>query len=365
MLETEIRRTKRYQYMMFGGVDLSPPNYYVPAASVPQGVLVPGAAPRWEPTTAPTLATPPQYGSFAGPAPAPQFVVSLMEARPAATATTWVVNSQGIDLRVVAIPVHEILPDEIPRGTTSMVASGFAARENGERYTTQVQTQLKKAYSLSTDGDRVMDFAQAMQVAAPSLPTLSFAAREDSSPWMKFRLNTFGTRMDGLVFSSPLATRADLAAVIVVPGGVNWHFCVLPFHASGHGARRGYSAANIRVSGIDLPEENQANFVTMDTGAIEPGQQCIMFFSFEQDEPVDVWLSMRLFPTRTISPPRSQDAVAKVMGIPLMDGPELPGEPESAFPVLAPDDGAPMIPPPPASPPSPDVTPIYIPESRQ
>jgi len=101
MVQSRIGNTNGY---LLGGVDLSPPNCYVPGASVPAQYLQPAALPSWSEGPAHSVA-PTRYGSFQGPAPVPTFAAPLLQARPSPTTYTWTVKMDDQVIKVVSITV--------------------------------------------------------------------------------------------------------------------------------------------------------------------------------------------------------------------------------------------------------------------
>jgi len=93
--------------LLIGGVNLSPPNYYVPAPSVPSVNLTPGTVTHWQPNerfSMPT-AVPVRYGSLSGPATVPAFAAPVFQSRPARASYGWTTTVGGKKFAVVSIPM--------------------------------------------------------------------------------------------------------------------------------------------------------------------------------------------------------------------------------------------------------------------
>ena len=93
-----------------GGIDLSPRNHYISAASLPEFERVGGAVRRWQPGEMERLGAskrPPKYGSIAKSA-VPEFVTPILATRASREAKGWTVKISGKSYAVAVIPLQGI-----------------------------------------------------------------------------------------------------------------------------------------------------------------------------------------------------------------------------------------------------------------
>lgn len=99
-----------YQMYLMGGIDLSPSNYYIPAAKMAPRDLSLGHVTEWKPKESHSpwsSARPAGFGSYrSGSVPSPAFVKPIYAARPSQEAFGWTATVKGQKFAVVSIPTR-------------------------------------------------------------------------------------------------------------------------------------------------------------------------------------------------------------------------------------------------------------------
>ena len=124
--------------------------------------------------------------------------------------------------------------------------------------------------------------------------------------WTKVRLNAAGVGCDAIRFTNAYNFPADLVWAFVVPAETQFNWGILPEggHASeGWGFKSFYRKNNLELAGLDLPARNTVIFQHLGEGKVFVGCEFFLWFVFEDTNPIDVYVKLKL-----LDPRREQSA---------------------------------------------------------
>jgi hypothetical protein len=177
---------------------------------------------------------------------------------------------------------------------------------------TRKQIERKDADSFHQSTNHVIDelaqsdsFIRDLQRLKTGFPVVRPAELKQSPTWTKVTLNTTGARVDAIRFLHPGDGDADLFWMFAMPKAKEPQFFGWQISAKSTVTQRfvGYLVqSNLRLPDIDLPEENVVVFQQLAGRKIRPGVEYFIWFWFRQDEPIDMYLKMKVVETLSKTP---------------------------------------------------------------
>lgn len=160
------------------------------------------------------------------------------------------------------------------------------------------------------------EFQHALQTALPSLQMVRSYQNAHDLAWQKLTLNVDGTGFGAVRFRSPFEQPADLRLAFAVAGEAP-AAQVLPAQGALKSERGLARERNLELEDVPLPMGSTVTFQNLNSGAIQPGQDYLVWFRFPHTQPVELHLALQLVPAG--SPPIRQTSygIAEALGIPV------------------------------------------------
>jgi DnaJ-like protein C11, C-terminal len=170
---------------------------------------------------------------------------------------------------------------------------------------------LDKWAALAQGGDKEATIELARRTIremSPILPELS-AATGDRARFVKFPFNSTRMGFDAVRFRTPsVGKEYQLFWDIVMPGdreSVNLRFLdILPVDGGFLIAANPQVRTDLRVPGVNLPENNFAMSRYLYGEKLRAGKEYILWFDLKTDEPTPGFINLRIEPIQPVEPPK-------------------------------------------------------------
>lgn len=166
---------------------------------------------------------------------------------------------------------------------------------------------------MQDQGDR--RFHDLLQSISETFTEVAVTGEEDELSWTTVTLNASGTNFDAVRFRSPLSVPADMRWAFSAPKDQceQWYIC------PARGRMRGFadytSEDDLDLDGVDLAEDNTVFFQALDGGHVKPGEEYVIWFSFDHRDPVELNLAIRLVKQGRLAESKTSEALARDLGI--------------------------------------------------
>ncbi len=187
-------------------------------------------------------------------------------------------------------------PQQMPPQTTSGTSSATppAAAHDAVR-------QLR--YLLVTDQKESREWRTFLKTATPGFPKINVDVGDSSARWQEVKLNTTKTGFDGIRFTSPLDSPADLHWSFHSQQGLASWMIDSP-EGPIENFKNYWSDRNLRIPEVSVVEHNTFVFQRYEGGRILPGKEYVICFEFQSQAPMPLQFAVHLrkSPGGTINP---------------------------------------------------------------
>jgi hypothetical protein len=157
-------------------------------------------------------------------------------------------------------------------------------------------------------------FVAALQSVAPRFTVIEPATAPGQAAWQKVELNARGKRVDAVRFRVPDGPRRDLLWAFAHPPGMSVWYIAPAAGRPGTGFRNFQKTDLPDLFGDAPPPGITAGVVqTLSGKHLEPGREYLLWFTFEDETPHTLYLTLALLPT-TGDP--TAKAAAEALGLP-------------------------------------------------
>ena len=157
------------------------------------------------------------------------------------------------------------------------------------------------------------DLAQNLQPVLSELPVLEVSTKPAVTKWNRLTLNRLGERFDVVRFHTPADGPVDLNLCFYSESAVrDWN--VLPLTEPQKNRGNFDVEWNVKVEGLDLPEENKLTFYA-DRRGFQPDTDYCLWFQFLDTERHQLSIAMSLLPTDGAREAQTAPAIAADMGV--------------------------------------------------
>jgi hypothetical protein len=144
-------------------------------------------------------------------------------------------------------------------------------------------------------------------------------SRDGETPrWTRVRLNALGAHFDAIRFTNPFDYRADLIWVFALSKEGEMRWDIVGQDGRPERSFRDFGAKeNLKLPGLDLPDRNTVIFQQLDEGAIAPGREYYVWFTFAQRNPVDMYVRLKLLKPDPAKRPHfaKTHSIAELLGL--------------------------------------------------
>ena len=172
----------------------------------------------------------------------------------------------------------------------------------------KVTAGLKQAYQLVTDDEATVEKLQEALV-----PVIVPHTGKQKPKWHQLNVNRDASQFSVVRFKSPLKKDADLEWVFNAPTMTNWY--IIPVEKTMKGFRNFKIERDVRMQGVEFPENSRLHFQRLTGGEIKPGKEYLLWFRFDADKPVDLKLCVHLSEAGTNKAVNTSTDIAKSVGL--------------------------------------------------
>lgn len=143
------------------------------------------------------------------------------------------------------------------------------------------------------------DFLRTVRARLADFAVLAPHAAKTPGKFAKLTLNRHGKGFDAFRFRAPASDgKWDLEWEFLVPEARNfggWY--ILAAEGELQGFMNFQSRRDYRVEGTELPAKNFAVLQSLPGGQLRGGKEYVIWFTFDDDQPLDFWIRLRMQPT--------------------------------------------------------------------
>jgi WD40 repeat protein len=178
----------------------------------------------------------------------------------------------------------------------------------------KVTASLKQAYKLVTDKEATVEKLQETLVPVlADLPVIAPHTGKQKPKWHQLNVNRDASRFAVVRFKSPLKKDADLEWVFNAPNMTNWY--IVPVEKTMKGFRNFKIERDVRMQGVEFPENSRLHFQRLTGGEIKPGNEYLLWFRFDADNPVELKMCVHLSEAGTNKAVNTSTDIAKFVGL--------------------------------------------------
>ncbi|MBT6495658.1 MAG: hypothetical protein HOL01_14005, partial [Planctomycetaceae bacterium] len=178
----------------------------------------------------------------------------------------------------------------------------------------KVTAGLKQAYQLVTDDEATVgNLQEALVPVLADLPVIAPHTGKQTPKWHQLNVNRDASRFAVVRFKSPLKKDADLEWVFNAPNMTNWY--IIPVENSMKGFRNFKIERDVRIAGVEFPENSRLHFQRLTGGEIKPGQEYLLWFRFDADKPIELKMCVHLSEAGTNKNVNTSTDIAKSVGL--------------------------------------------------
>ncbi|MDR3618096.1 MAG: hypothetical protein P4L85_02010 [Paludisphaera borealis] len=209
------------------------------------------------------------------------------------TTTAWLVIA-GIGLGQAPAKKDELAPAELRKAMTK-------AHE--------IRARISKLEEQGARGAAEQEFQKLVVGCRESFPEIE-AAVGGKARYARFTLNSRGGGFDAVRFNVPTAGRTyQLFWSLAIPGSIKTQNIELISIIEVGGDAMGFTYPEVKedvtIPGLNLPEPNWWSHYRLYGRKLQAGREYLLWFDFKTDQPLPIYLRLRIEPIETTEPPHT------------------------------------------------------------